>query len=65
MAMQREGVAGNGTMGFKYKDTVKTEVYNLLFMLLIIRTKNNRAYILEKGEKIFSLDRGTHWDRQF
>lgn len=36
-------------------------------MLLINRTINNTAYILEErlGEKIFNLDRGTHWDRQF
>lgn len=36
-------------------------------MLLINRTKKTRAYILEEGlgEKNSSLDRGTHWDRQF
>lgn len=35
------------------KDTEKKEAYVLLFMLLINRTKNNRAYVLEErlGEK--------------
>lgn len=50
-------MAGNVTMGFKYKERYwKKETYNLLFMLLMSRIKNKRAYILEEvrlGEKNF------------
>lgn len=58
-------MAGNIVMGFRHKERYRKK--NLLFMLLINRTKNNRAYILEErlGEKSSSLDRVTHWDRQF
>lgn len=57
LAIKKKGMTGNVRTIFKYTERYwKKEVYNLLCMLLMNKTKNNRTYILGEftlGEKNF------------